>query len=76
MLGAAGGVAGCFAGYSARTGIVKALGTQDIYVALLEDLTAVAGSLWVVSQLQKPDSCRSGYRHREKSLDEARSRSP
>ena len=49
-LGAAGGVAGTFAGYSARTGIVKALGTQDVYVALLEDLVAVAGSLWVVSR--------------------------
>ena len=49
-LGAAGGVVGAFAGYSARTGIVKALGTQDIYVALVEDLIAVAGSVWVVSR--------------------------
>jgi uncharacterized membrane protein len=30
---------------------VKALGTRDLYVALLEDLTAIAGSLWVVSRL-------------------------
>jgi uncharacterized membrane protein len=50
VLGACGGVAGCFAGYRARTGIVKALGARDIYVALLEDLTAVGGSLWVVSR--------------------------
>ena len=50
VLGACGGLAGCFAGYRARTGIVKALGTRDIYVALLEDLTAVGGSLWVVSR--------------------------
>jgi uncharacterized membrane protein len=50
VLGAVGGVAGCFAGYSARVGIVKALRTQDFYVALLEDLIAVAGSLWVVSR--------------------------
>jgi len=49
-VGAAGGVAGTFAGYSARTGIVKALGTQDLYVALVEDLLAVAGSVWVVSR--------------------------
>ena len=49
VLGAAGGVAGCFAGYSARTGIVNALETRDLYVALLEDLAAVAGSLWIVS---------------------------
>jgi len=50
VLGACGGVAGCFAGFSARTGLVKALGAPDIYVAVLEDLTAVAGSLWVVSR--------------------------
>ena len=49
-LGAVGGLAGCFVGYSARTGIVKTLGTQDIYVALVEDLIAVAGSWWVVSR--------------------------
>ena len=49
-LGAVGGVVGCFVGYQARTGIVKALGTRDIYVALVEDLVAIAGSLWVVSR--------------------------
>jgi len=35
VLGASGGVAGCFAGYQARTRIVQALGTRDIYVALV-----------------------------------------
>ena len=50
VVGAAGAVTGCFAGYQARTRLVKALGTRDIYVALLEDLVAVAGSLWVVSR--------------------------
>ena len=50
LLGAIGGVAGCFAGYQARTRIVKALGTRDIYIALLEDLVAITGSLWVVSR--------------------------
>ncbi len=49
-LGAVGGVAGCFLGYQARTGLVKALGTQDIYIALVEDLVAIVGSLWVLSQ--------------------------
>jgi hypothetical protein len=29
---------------------VSALGMPDIYVALLEDLVAIAGSLWVVSR--------------------------
>jgi uncharacterized membrane protein len=49
-LGAVGGLAGAFVGYRARTGIVRALGSPDIYVALAEDLIAVAGSLWVVSR--------------------------
>jgi uncharacterized membrane protein len=50
LLGAAGGVVGCFAGYYARTRLVKALSIRDIYIALLEDLAAVAGCLWVLSQ--------------------------
>lgn len=50
LLGAAGGVVGCFAGYQARTRLVKAAGIRDIYVALIEDLVAVAGCLWVVSR--------------------------
>ena len=48
MCGAISGVAGCFVGYQARTRLVKALGTRDIYVALVEDLVAIAGSLWAV----------------------------
>ena len=51
LLGAVGGIAGCFLGYHARTGLVKALTTRDIYIALIEDLVALAGSVWVVSQL-------------------------
>jgi uncharacterized membrane protein len=50
LLGAVGGVVGCFGGYQARTRLVKALGTRDIYVALVEDIVAVAGCLWVVSR--------------------------
>jgi uncharacterized membrane protein len=50
MIGAIGGVVGCFGGYQARMRLVKALGTRDIYVALVEDLVAVAGCLWVVSR--------------------------
>ena len=50
VLGAIGGVVGCFAGYHARTRLVKGLGTRDIYVALFEDLVAVGGCLWVVSR--------------------------
>ena len=50
VLGAVAGVVGCFRGYEARTRLVGALGMHDIYVALLEDLVAIAGSLWVVSR--------------------------
>jgi uncharacterized membrane protein len=50
LLGAAGGVVGCFAGYQVRTRLVKALGARDIYIALAEDLVAITGSLWVVSR--------------------------
>ncbi len=50
LVGAFGGVVGCFAGYQARTRIVRALGTRDIYVALAEDIVAIAASLWVVSR--------------------------
>lgn len=50
VLGAIGAVAGTFGGYKARTGLVKALGTRDIYIALLEDIVAVAGSLWIASR--------------------------
>jgi uncharacterized membrane protein len=50
VIGGIGGVVGCFLGYQARTGLVKALGTRDITIALVEDVVAVAGSLWVVSR--------------------------
>lgn len=50
LLGAVGGVAGCFGGYHARQRLVKALGAPDIYVALLEDVIAITGCLWVVTR--------------------------
>jgi len=50
ILGAVGGVVGCFAGYQARTALVKTLNVRDLYIALIEDLVAVGGSLWVVSR--------------------------
>lgn len=49
LLGAVGGVVGCFGGYYARQRIVKTLGVPDIYIALLEDVVAIAGCLWVVT---------------------------
>jgi uncharacterized membrane protein len=50
VLGAVGGVAGCFAGYQARAALVKSLDTRDIYVAVVEDLVAIGGCVWVVSR--------------------------
>jgi uncharacterized membrane protein len=50
ILGIVGGIVGCFGGYQARTWLVKALGTRDIYVALVEDLVTIAGCLWVVTR--------------------------
>ncbi len=50
ILGAIGGVFSCFGGYQARTRLVQTLGTRDVYIALIEDLLAVGGSLWVVSR--------------------------
>lgn len=50
LLGAAGAVAGCFGGYQARKRLVKALGTRDIYIALIEDVITIGGSFWVASR--------------------------
>ena len=50
LLGAIGGVAGCFAGYQARTRLVQLSGVRDLYVAVVEDIAATVGSVWVVSR--------------------------
>jgi len=50
VLGAAGAVAGTLGGYHARRGLVKALGSPDFVVALIEDIITIGGSLWVVSR--------------------------
>ena len=49
VLGAAGGLVGAFAGYQLRTRIVNGLGIRDLYIALVEDLVAIAGCFWIVS---------------------------
>ena len=48
LLGAVGGVVACFGGYQARKRLVNALGTRDIYVAVVEDLVTIIGSVWVL----------------------------
>lgn len=49
-LGVIGGIAGCFGGYQVRTRLVKSLRQPDFYIALLEDLIAIGGSLFIVSR--------------------------
>src|SRR5260370_12468801 len=50
VLGAVGGVVGAFVGYRARTGLVRALKVPDFVIAVLEDLVAVAGALFLVTR--------------------------
>lgn len=50
LVGVAGSLAGTFAGYRARTGLVKALKVPDIVIALLEDVVAIGGGLFIVSR--------------------------
>jgi uncharacterized membrane protein len=49
-LGAVGGVVGAFVGYQVRTGLVRALKVPDFVIAVLEDLVAVAGALFIVTR--------------------------
>ena len=49
-LGVIGGIVGCFGGYQVRARLVKSLRGQDFYIALLEDLIAIGGSLFIVSR--------------------------
>ena len=46
--GAAGGILGCYAGFHARTYLTKSMGIRDLYVALVVDLIALAGCLWIL----------------------------
>ena len=50
-LGIVGALAGTYGGYQARTGLVRALKTRDLYVALLEDAVTIGGSFFLVSRL-------------------------
>ena len=49
-LGVAGGIAGSFGGYHARARLVRFLRQPDFNVALVEDLIAIGGSLFIVSR--------------------------
>ena len=49
-LGVIGGIVGSCGGYHARAWLVKSLRQQDFYIAMLEDLIAIGGSLFIVSR--------------------------
>jgi uncharacterized membrane protein len=49
-LGVAGAVAGTFAGYQARTRLVKALKVPDVVIAGLEDAVAIGGALLIATR--------------------------
>ena len=50
VAGVVGAVAGTMGGYEARTRLVKAMGGKDLPIALIEDVVAVGGAFWIVSQ--------------------------
>jgi len=50
IMGIVGALIGCFAGFQARTRLVKALNAPGFVIAILEDLLAVGGSLYVVTR--------------------------
>jgi len=49
-LGLGGGIVGCFGGFHARAWLVKSLRQPDFNIALVEDLIAIGGSLFIVSR--------------------------
>src|SRR5689334_25136774 len=49
-LGVIGGIVGCFGGYQVRARLVKFLRQPDFNIALVEDLIAIGGSLFIVSR--------------------------
>ena len=50
IAGLAGSVAGTFGGYQARMRLVRAIGGNDLPIALLEDAIAVGGAFFLVSR--------------------------
>lgn len=51
VLGAAGGVAGAFAGYHIRHGLVEQTKLPDFVVAVVEDLLAISGGLFICARM-------------------------
>jgi uncharacterized membrane protein len=50
VAGLIGSLIGCFGGFQARTRLVKSLHCPDYVVAIIEDIVAIGGSLYVVTR--------------------------
>lgn len=50
LAGVLGAIAGTFGGYECRMRLTKAIGGNDLPIALLEDVIAVAGAYFIVSR--------------------------
>lgn len=50
ILGFIGSLVGCFGGFYARTRLVKALHCPDYAIAIVEDIIAIGGSLYIVTR--------------------------
>jgi uncharacterized membrane protein len=49
IAGALGGAVGTLGGYEFRSRLVKAIGGKDLPVAILEDVIAIAGGIWITA---------------------------
>jgi uncharacterized membrane protein len=49
IAGALGAVAGTLGGYEFRARLVKAIGGKDLPIAVLEDIIAIWGAIWIVA---------------------------
>jgi len=49
LAGVLGGVAGTLGGYEFRARLVKAIGGNDLPIAILEDVIAIGGAIWIVA---------------------------
>ena len=50
LAGVIGAVAGTLGGYEARSRLVRAIGGKDFPIAILEDVVAIGGAIWIVSR--------------------------
>jgi uncharacterized membrane protein len=50
LAGVIGAGAGTLGGYEARSRLVRAIGGKDFPIALIEDVIAIGGAVWIVSR--------------------------